>query len=44
MKTTRISEVYFDFYNEANHQYRKIFPGLGTSDEFFEVYCMGNEL
>jgi hypothetical protein len=32
------------FYEGCNRHYLTLFPGLGTSDEYFATYCMGGEL
>jgi hypothetical protein len=42
-----IMEASWPFYLSANHEYLYGYmkgKGLGISDEFFHLYCMGGEL
>ena len=34
----------WEFYQASNSEYKNNYNGLGISDDFFAVYCMGGEL
>lgn len=36
--------AHWEFYQGANQEYMNNFSGLGVSDDFFYMYCMGGEL
>lgn len=37
-------ESSLEFYSASNWHYCEVHKGLGVTDEFFALYCMGGEL